>query len=62
MPGEEDGMFQTIAGFVMMYLSRVPSVGEYFEWNGLRIEVIDTDGRRIDKLLIAPIHSEDTAD
>lgn len=62
LPGEEDDTFQTIGGFVMMYMGRIPSSGEYFEWNGLRIEVIDMDGRRIDKLLIAPIQSEDTAD
>lgn len=53
LPSEEDGIYQTLGGFIMSYLGRVPSVGEHFEWNRLRFEVVDMDGRRIDKVLVS---------
>ena len=34
------------------WFGRIPGVGEYFDWNGWRIEVIDLDGPRVDKLLV----------
>ena len=40
LPGEEDGTFQTLAGFIMWNLGRVPSVGEHFEWKGLRFNAM----------------------
>lgn len=49
---EESGHFQTLGGFVMMQMGRVPKVAEYFEWEGLRFEVVDMDGKRVDKVLI----------
>lgn len=55
LPGEEDGSFHTLAGFVMMSLGRIPVVGDHFESNGLRFEVVDMDGRRIDKILVSRI-------
>lgn len=55
LPGEESGAFQTLGGFIMSFLGRVPSVGEHFEWNGLRFEVVDMDGRRVDKVLVSPL-------
>ncbi|MCC7352839.1 MAG: hypothetical protein IT330_03705, partial [Anaerolineae bacterium] len=54
LPGEGKGYYQTLGGFVMMSLGRVPSPGEYLEWGGLRLEVVDMDGRRIDKVLVVP--------
>jgi putative hemolysin len=45
--------FHTIAGFVLWHLGRLPVVGETLAWRDLRIEVIDLDGTRIDKLLIS---------
>ncbi len=50
MPGESD--YDTIGGFVLMQLQRIPKTADYFEWNGLRFEVVDMDGKRIDKLLV----------
>lgn len=50
--GEERHAFQTLAGFIYMQLGRVPSEADSFEWNGLRFEVIDMDGKRIDKVLV----------
>jgi putative hemolysin len=53
IPGEGSGHFQTLAGFMMMQMGRVPGPGEFFEWAGLRFEVADMDGKRIDKALIS---------
>lgn len=53
-PGEESGHYQTLGGFVMTQLGRIPTTGERFEWAGLSFEVVDMDGRRIDKVLVTP--------
>jgi putative hemolysin len=57
LPKEEESGYKTLAGFVLTYLGRIPKVAEHFEWRGLRIEVLDMDGRRIDKLLVIPNRS-----
>jgi putative hemolysin len=44
--------FNTLAGFVLWLLGRLPAVGESLTWRDLRIEVVDLDGQRIDKLLL----------
>jgi putative hemolysin len=54
LPGEERSSYHTLAGFVMSYLGRIPGVADHFEWQGLRFEVVDMDGKRIDKVLVAP--------
>ena len=51
---EEKGYFRTVGGFVMMQLGRVPQPADHFQWNGFRFEVMDMDGRRVDKVLVAP--------
>ena len=48
-----DRGFHTLAGFVLRELEHVPGPGEHFEWNGYRFEVVDMDGRRIDKVLVS---------
>lgn len=48
------GDFHTLAGLVLHRLGHVPQAGEWFEWNGVRFEVVDMDGRRIDKVLVMP--------
>ncbi|MGH7456177.1 MAG: hemolysin family protein, partial [bacterium] len=52
LPHEEMGEYQTLGGFVMMYMERIPSPTEHFEWGGLRFEVMDMDGHRVDKVLV----------
>ncbi|KAA0679206.1 hemolysin family protein [Roseomonas genomospecies 6] len=47
-----EGDYHTIAGFVLDKLGHVPVAAEHFHWNGIRFEVVDMDGRRIDKVLI----------
>jgi putative hemolysin len=54
LPGEEQGNFYTLGGFVLSYLGIIPKEGDHFTWKGLRIEVVDMDGRRVDKVLIIP--------
>jgi putative hemolysin len=54
LPGEDQGIYQTLAGFVIMQLGRIPAVSDYFEWEGLKIEVVDMDGNRVDKVLVTP--------
>lgn len=55
MPEGDGGLYQTIGGFVMMHLQRVPRSGDHFEWGGLRFEVVDMDDNRVDKVLVLPI-------
>lgn len=54
LPGEERGSYQTLGGFVISQLGRIPSAADYFEWDGLRFEVMDMDGNRVDKILVMP--------
>jgi len=53
LPGEDDQDYTTAAGMVIARYGRIPHSGEHFDWKGWRIEVVDLDGARIDKLLIA---------
>lgn len=50
--------YETLAGFVLWRLGHLPATGEAFTWQGTRYEVVDLDGRRIDKVLIAPAAPE----
>ncbi|MBL0232271.1 MAG: HlyC/CorC family transporter [Chitinophagaceae bacterium] len=50
---EEEHDFDTLAGFVLHELERIPSTGDKIEWKGFKIEVVDMDGHRIDKLLVS---------
>jgi len=54
-PSESDEKYQTVGGFVMSRISGVPTVGQYFEWQNFRFEVVDMDGRRVDKVLVTPL-------
>lgn len=58
LPDEKSGRYHTIGGFVMMQLGRVPAIADHFEWEGMRIEVVDMDGNRVDKLLVVPARKE----
>jgi putative hemolysin len=45
--------YQTVAGFLLSHLGRIPDVGDQIEAAGWRFEILDLDGRRIDKVLAA---------
>jgi len=51
---EERGSYQTLGGFVITHLGRIPAAADYFEWQSMRIEVMDMDGNRVDKVLVIP--------
>lgn len=55
LPGEERDSYHTVAGFILYELGHIPQEGEHFVWQRVRFEVVDMDGRRIDKVLV--IHS-----
>lgn len=52
LPDEDEHDFHTAAGMVIAHFGRIPYVGEHFDWSQWRIEVVDLDGPRIDKLLL----------
>jgi putative hemolysin len=52
LPEEELGTYHTLGGFAMMRLGRVPRVGDAFAWESYRVEVVDMDGNRVDKVLV----------
>jgi putative hemolysin len=54
LPGEEINTYQTLGGFAMACLGRIPEVADSFTWGGLAFEIVDMDGRRVDKLLVKP--------
>lgn len=62
LPDEEDGDYHTAAGMVIAQFGRIPHSGEHFDWGGWRFEVVDLDGARIDKLLVARLPEPERED
>ena len=62
LPGEDEHDFRTAAGMVMAALGHIPLTGEVFAWRGIRFEVVDLDGARIDKLMVTPAPRIEAAD
>jgi putative hemolysin len=63
MPAERD--YSTVAGFALSVLKKIPETGETFHFDGYRFEIVDMDGRKIDKLLVSRVkrrRSEEMAD
>jgi len=60
LPREEEGGYHTLAGFVMTYLGRLPSASDHFVWHNLRVEVVDMDRRRVDKVLVGRVEPNET--
>jgi putative hemolysin len=59
LPYEDQHFYETLGGLVMTQLGRMPISGDIFNWLNYRFEVMDMDGRRVDKVLITPQRSED---
>ncbi len=57
LPLEDEHDYHTAAGMVIAQFGRIPNVGEHFDWDGWRIEIVDLDGPRVDKLLLQRIAS-----
>jgi putative hemolysin len=53
MPDEDRGRYNTLAGMIMLLLGRLPQITDAVEWEGWRFEVIDLDGKRVDKVLVS---------
>ncbi len=53
LPHEDE--YETLSGFVMTSLGRMPQATDNFEWNNFRFEVMDMDGRRVDKVLVTAL-------
>jgi putative hemolysin len=60
-PDEASGAYQTLAGFVLNQLGRVPKPGDCFDWDGHCFEVVDMDNNRIDQVMVsrkAPVRAQ----
>ncbi|MEW6404098.1 MAG: hemolysin family protein [Chloroflexota bacterium] len=53
LPHEDE--YETLSGFMMVSLGRVPQAADHFEWHGLRFEIVDMDGHRVDKVLVTTL-------
>lgn len=53
LPGEDEGEYETVAGFIMTQLGRIPATTDTIAWAGFRFEVVDMDGNRVDKILVS---------
>ncbi|MBV5261071.1 HlyC/CorC family transporter [Synechococcus moorigangaii CMS01] len=59
LPDEHTGTFHTLGGFMTHSLKRIPQSGEHFEWSGIRFEVVDMDGTRVDKVLVSLLNAKE---
>jgi putative hemolysin len=59
LPGEDRIGFQTLGGFILSHLGNIPQVGQTFDWQNLHFEIMDMDGRRIDKVLVRRLAEPD---
>lgn len=53
LPEEDRGRYNTLAGMIMLLLGRLPRTADKVEWNGWLFEVVDLDGKRVDKVLVS---------
>lgn len=58
VPEEEKGRYHTLSGMMMWLIGRLPHTGDVTRWERWRLEVIDLDGNRIDKVLASPLPEE----
>ncbi|WAG77677.1 hemolysin family protein [Metapseudomonas furukawaii] len=62
VPEEDKGRYHTVSGMFMLLLGRVPATSDRVEWSGWSFEVVDMDGKRIDKVLASPIDLPDSGE
>ncbi len=58
LPEEDRGRYNTLAGMIMLLLGRLPETADTVDWEGWRFEVVDLDGKRVDKVLASALASE----
>ncbi len=63
-PDDRPGSYETLAGFMLHRLGRIARLGDSLRWRGYRFEIVDMDGRRIDRVLLtpAPDRADDVGD
>lgn len=61
LPEEDRGRYNTLAGMVMLLLGRLPQTADAVEWEGWRFEVVDLDGKRVDKVLATALQASDVS-
>ncbi len=54
-----EGAYQTVGGFMVLMFGAIPHTGDSFEWQGMRYEVADMDGNRVDKALLTQLPAEE---
>jgi putative hemolysin len=59
LPEEDRGRYNTLAGMIMLLLGRLPKTTDRVEWDGWRFEVVDLDGKRVDKVLVSRLPGAD---
>jgi len=59
VPDEERGRYNTLSGMVMWLVGNVPRTGDVVEWEDWRLEVVDLDGNRVDKVLASRLSRAD---
>ncbi len=57
LPEEDRGRYNTLAGMIMLLLGRLPRTADAVDWEGWRFEVVDLDGKRVDKVLVTRIET-----
>jgi putative hemolysin len=61
LPEEDLGRYNTLAGMIMLLLGRLPRTTDTVEWAGWRFEVVDLDGKRVDKVLATLMNPGETS-
>lgn len=62
VPEEDKGRYNTLSGMLMLLMGRIPSAGEAVDWENWRFEVVDMDGKRIDKVLATALDNTGAPD
>ncbi|MGW7676231.1 hemolysin family protein [Shewanella sp. S23-S33] len=62
LPNEEDGRYQTLNGFLMYELGKIPQTTDIVEVAGWRLEIMDMDGKRVDKVLAQMLPDADSSE
>ena len=62
VPEEAKERYHTLSGMLLLLLGRLPQTTDSVEWGGWRFEIVDMDGKRIDKVLATPVPPEQESD
>jgi len=58
LPEEDRGRYNTLAGMIMLLLGRLPKTADVVQWDVWRFEVVDLDGKRVDKVLVSQLDTD----